>query len=153
MSQDSSVARIEVIGRVRNELKEKPAADYDWGKLVSEIVINPGLTEALEGLDGFSHIMVFWLMHKLDDAGRITLKVHPKGHRDLPLVGLFNTRSPYRPTPLGKATVRLLGIKDNTLKVKGLDALDGAPIIDIKPYIPGYDSVENASVPFWVKRL
>ena len=153
MLEDKSIVKLKVIGRVSNELKEKPAADYNWGKLVSEIVVDPGLTEALEGLEDFSHIMVFWLMHKIDATGQIALKIYPKGQRDLPLVGLFATRSPHRPNPLGKATVRLLGIKGNTLKVKGLDALDGTPVVDIKPYIPGYDSVDGASVPPWIKRL
>jgi tRNA-Thr(GGU) m(6)t(6)A37 methyltransferase TsaA len=144
---------IKVIGRVYNEVKEKPVADYNWGELVSEIVVNPDLVEALDALDGFSHIMVFWLMHKIDTNGQIALKVHPKGRRDLPLVGLFATRSPHRPNTMGKATVRLLGIKGNTLKVKGLDALDGTPVIDIKPYIPDYDSVQDASVPPWIRKL
>jgi len=153
MLEDSSGVKIRVIGRVGNKVKEKPAADYNWNELVSEIVIDKKLTEALDGLEDFSHIMVFWLMHKIDENRQIALKVHPKGRRDLPLVGRFVSRSPHRPSPLGKATVKLLGIKGNTLKVKGLDALDGTPVIDIKPYIPGYDSVEDARVPLWIKRL
>jgi tRNA-Thr(GGU) m(6)t(6)A37 methyltransferase TsaA len=153
MSDNRSIIRLQVIGRVSNEVKEKPAADYNWGELVSEIVIDPCLTEALDGLEDFSHIIVFWLMHKVDAAGQIALKVHPKGRRDLPLVGLFATRSPHRPNPLGKATVRLLERKGNILKVKGLDALDGTPVIDLKPYIPGYDSASGARVPSWIKRL
>ena len=153
MSKDTSVEKLKVIGRVRNEVKEKPAADYNWGELVSEIVVDPSLTEALDGLEDFSHIMVFWLMHKIDVTKQTALKVHPKGKRDLPLVGLFATRSPHRPNPLGKATVRLLGVRGNILKVKGLDALDGTPVIDIKPYIPGCDSVDGASVPPWIKNL
>ncbi len=153
MSEDKSTVELKIIGRVSNKVKEKPAADYKWGELISEIIIDPCLTEALEGLEGFSHIMVFCLMHKVGSEKRAALKVHPRGRRDLPLVGLLATRSPHRPNPLGKATVRLLGIEGNILKVKGLDALDGTPVIDIKPYIPGYDSASDASVPTWVNKL
>ena len=65
-------------------------------------------------------------------------------------MGVFATRSPDRPNPIGKATVRLLQRQGNILMVEGLDAIDGTPVIDIKPYIPGYDSVENAKAPSWV---
>ena len=72
------------------------------------------------------------------------------GKQELPLVGLFATRSPNRPNPVGIATVRLLERQGNILKVEGLDAIDGTPIIDIKPYIPGYDSATDAKVPPWI---
>ncbi|UCH42652.1 MAG: SAM-dependent methyltransferase [Dehalococcoidales bacterium] len=78
------------------------------------------------------------------------LRVHPRGRQELPLRGIFAVRTPNRPNRIGKATVRLIEIDDNILKVKGLDALDGSPVIDIKPYIPGYDSVDEASVPPWI---
>ena len=65
-------------------------------------------------------------------------------------MGVFATRSPNRPNSLGKATDRLLERRGNILKVKGLDAIDGTPVLDIKPYIPGYDSVKRAKAPSWV---
>jgi tRNA-Thr(GGU) m(6)t(6)A37 methyltransferase TsaA len=67
-------------------------------------------------------------------------------------MGVFATRSPSRPNPIGKATVRLLSRRGNILKVRGLDAIDGSPVLDIKPYIPGYDSVKGARVPAWMTR-
>ena len=112
-------------------------------------MVDPSLSEALDNLDEFSHIIVLYWIHR-HPPGQPPTKVHPMGKRELPLVGVFATRSPNRPNPIGKATVRLLERRGNILKVAGLDALDGSPVIDIKPYIPGYDSVADARVPPWV---
>ena len=115
---------------------------------VCHIVVDSSLTEALDGLEEFSHIIVLYWMHQA--TRQPPTKVHPMGRQELPLVGLFATRAPYRPNPVGKATVRLLERQSNMLKVEGLDAIDGTPVIDIKPYIPGYDSATNAKVPPWI---
>jgi len=138
---------LKAIGVVRN--KVKPAAKPDWEKITSEIVVDSRLTEALDGLEGFSHIIVLYWMHQAA-RGKLPLKVHPMGAPEQPLMGLFATRSPDRPNPIGKATVRLLQRRGNILRVKGLDAFDGTPVIDIKPYIPGCDAVADAKVPQWV---
>ena len=143
----ASELTLKAIGVVRN--KVKPATECDWEKITSEIVIDSRLTEALDGLEGFSHIIVLYWMHHAA-CGEVPLKVHPMGTPELPLVGLFATRSPNRPNPIGKATVRLLQRRGNILRVKGLDAFDGTPVIDIKPYIPGCDTAANAKVPQWV---
>jgi len=141
------------IGIVRSKVKQMPGAEYNWRGVVSEIVVDSSLTEALGNLGEFSHIIVIYWMHQADTTARLLAKVHPKGKAELPLVGLFATRSPYRPNPVGKATVRLLERRGNILRVRGLDAIDGTPVIDIKPYIPGYDSVDDARVPPWVTSL
>ena len=146
MANESSGMTLKAIGIVRNGIKQP--LRRDWGKIISDIVVDSSLTEALDGLDEFSHIVVIYWMHQV--AGQPPTKVHPMGRGELPLVGLFATRSPNRPNPVGKATVRLLQRQDNILKVEGLDALDGTPVIDIKPYIPGYDSATNAKVPSWI---
>jgi tRNA-Thr(GGU) m(6)t(6)A37 methyltransferase TsaA len=72
------------------------------------------------------------------------------GNPDHELMGVFSTRSPHRPNPIGKSTVRLLERRGNILKVQGLDAIDGSPVIDIKPYIPGYDSPKDTKAPSWM---
>jgi tRNA-Thr(GGU) m(6)t(6)A37 methyltransferase TsaA len=136
------------IGVVRNEVKQP--IRHGWGEIVSEIVVNSDLTEALDNLDEFSHLIVLYWMHQLAAGRQLPLKVHPMGKSELPLVGRFATRSPSRPNPVGQATVRLLERRDNILKVKGLDAIDGTPVIDIKPYLPGYDSADDAKVPLWI---
>ena len=141
---------LKAIGIVRNEVKERPPAEGDWwAETVSEIVIDPGLTEALDGLEDFSHIIVLYWMH-LIVSPEVPLKIHPRGRIELPLTGLFAARTPNRPNRIGKATVRLLNRQGNILMVKGLDALDGSPVIDIKPYLPGYDSAADAAVPRWI---
>jgi len=137
------------IGMVRNELKEAGTDSDDKREVVSEIVIDNSLTEALDGLEEYSHIIVLWWMH-LVNPGEVKLKAHPMGRNELPSKGIFALRTPNRPNPIGKTTVRLLHRQGNLLKVKGLEALDGSPVIDIKPYIPGYDSAVSAKVPYWV---
>ena len=135
------------IGIVRNGIKQLPK--QGWENVASKIVVNSSLTEALDNLDEFSHIIVLYWMHQVA-GNKLSTKVHPMGNQELPAVGLFATRSPNRPNPVGKATVRLLKRQGNILKVEGLDAIDGTPVIDIKPYIPGYDSATNAKVPPWI---
>jgi tRNA-Thr(GGU) m(6)t(6)A37 methyltransferase TsaA len=139
---------LKAIGIVRNEVKQP--VRQDWEKVVSDIVVDSSLTEALDGLEDFSHIIVVYWMHRLAATGELPTKVHPKSRQELPLVGLFATRSPQRPNPVGVATVKLLKRRDNILKVEGLDAIDGTPVIDIKPYIPGYDSVTNTKMSPWI---
>jgi len=141
---------LKAIGIARNGIKQLPR--HGWEEIVSDIVVDSSLTEALDNLDEFSHIIVLYWMRQVTTTGQIPAKVHPMGKQALPLVGLFATRSPNRPNPIGKATVRLLRRQGNILKVKGLDAIDGTSVIDIKPYIPGYDSVTDAKVPSWITK-
>jgi tRNA-Thr(GGU) m(6)t(6)A37 methyltransferase TsaA len=140
---------LKAIGFVRNGIADKSVRQI-WENVISEIVINPELVEALDNLDEFSHIIVlFWTQrnHKVSTPNKIHLKRNPGS----PLVGLFATRSPDRPNPVSKTTVKLLERKGGILRVQGLDAFDGTPVVDIKPYIPGYDSVDEAQVPEWVR--
>ncbi len=143
---------LRAIGIVRNKVKQTPRPGYDWRGIVSDIVVDSSLSEALDNLNEFSHIVVLYWMHQAAGVQSPT-KVNLKGKQELPLVGLFATRSPYRPNPAGKATVRLLERRGNILKVEGLDAIDGTPVIDIKSYIPGYDSATDARVPPWITSL
>ena len=133
------------IGTIRSELKE-PTREKRPDN-ISEIIIDSVLTESLDNLDEFSHIIVLYWIHK--SRSPAPTKVRPKGNPENRLMGVFATRSPSRPNPIGKATVALLERRGNMLKVQGLDAIDGTPVLDIKPYIPGYDSVENARAPSW----
>ncbi len=149
MADELTPMTLKPIGMVKNKIKQKPARRDWWEGLVSEIAVDSSLTEALDGLEDFSHIIVLYWMHQAT-SGEVSLKVHPRGKQELPLVGLFATRSPNRPNPIGKATVRLLQRQGNILRVKGLDAIDGTPVIDIKPYIPGYDSATDTTVPKWI---
>lgn len=141
------------IGRVLSPVIEKPADGFDWRPVISRIEVDQCFSEGLDGLNEFSHIMVCWWMHQAVDEAKMALKVYPRGRRELPPVGVFSSRSPYRPNSIGRATVKLLERQDNILTVQGLDAIDGTPVLDIKPFIPGYDSpVEGAAAPEWATR-
>ena len=148
MDNELPEIRFKAIGVVRNEIKKR--GRHDTGGIVSEIVIDPALTEALDNLDEFSHIIVIYFIHQSHRPA--PMKVHPRYSKEITPVGVFASRSPDRPNPLGKTTVKLLERRDNVLKVQGLDAIDGTPVIDIKPYIPGLDSVDDARVPRWMTR-
>lgn len=140
---------LRAIGYVRNGID---ALRRDgWEEVVSELVLEPGLEEATEGLEEFSHILVVFWMHRVSRETGVPTKLHPRGRQDLPLVGLLATHTPYRPNPLGVSVVRLLECHGNILKVKGLDAINGTPIVDIKSYFPG--RYADAAAPEWVRRL
>jgi tRNA-Thr(GGU) m(6)t(6)A37 methyltransferase TsaA len=146
MSDELPTMSLKAVGVVRNEFKQRPPGESDWfAETISEIVIDSNLTDALDGLEEFSHIIVLYWMHRLA-SDEVPLKVHRRGRKENPPVGLFASRSPNRPNRIGIATVRLLQRQDNILRVKGLDALDGSPVLDIKPYIPGYDSPDDVEV-------
>ena len=150
MLNRSSPINLKPIGVVHSDFKEPTSARLDLKKISAEIEINPELTEALDGLEGFSHIIVLYWMHRAV-FDKDNLKTYPMGNYNVALQGLFAVRTPKRPNPIGKSTVRLLSRRDNILRVQGLDAIDGSLVLDIKPYIPGYDSAAGATVPDWVK--
>ena len=139
------------IGRVVNDI-EYPS-DIKWESVASEIVISPQLVEALDGIDGFSHVLIIFYLHQVGEERRSRLKVHPQGRKELPLTGVFATRSPIRPNPIGITVVKLLGRQENVLKVLGLDAYDGTPVLDVKPYLRRGDRIEEATMPDWLLRL
>jgi len=132
----------------------------DASGLESEIEIYPQYEDALDGLDGFSHIFAVAYFHKLRPEQRGALKVRPKRLikyglklEDLPLVGVFTLDSPTRPNPIGLSLARLLRIEDGRkLRVLDLEYFDGTPILDIKPYQAGYRA-EEYKIPRWNTEL
>ncbi len=109
--------------------------------------------DALLGLDQFSHIIVCSWFHKNDTPHeRKVLQVHPRGNRKNPLTGVFATRSPLRPNLISISVCKILSIHRNTISVDKIDAIDGTPVIDIKPYIPRIDSISDSKIPEWVKK-
>jgi tRNA-Thr(GGU) m(6)t(6)A37 methyltransferase TsaA len=110
--------------------------------------------DALLGLDEFSHVLVFYWFDRNDSPEkRATLRVNPRGNKANPLTGVFGTRSPLRPNLIGLTVCKMKSVDSTSITVDDIDTFDGTPIIDIKPYIPSYDSVPEASVPEWVKKL
>ena len=138
------------IARVKNNIQEK--RKHHWGQVVSELVFDPSFEDALDGLEEFSHVIVIFYMHRSQAWEHSMSKTHPQMRPELPLVGVFATRSPVRPNPLGMTVVRLLERKGNVLRVIGLDALDNTPVVDIKGYFSS-DSAAEAQVPAWVHKL
>lgn len=120
---------------------------------ISEIIIKEEYKDCLDGIEDFSHIMVLYWAHHIADEKRYVSKVHPAGKKEYPLVGIFATRSPARPNPICATTVELLERKENVLKVKSLDAVDGSPVIDIKFHHPSYDAPSEVNWPYWMKKL
>jgi tRNA-Thr(GGU) m(6)t(6)A37 methyltransferase TsaA len=142
---------LQPIGVVRNEVREHKRSG--WGEVTSEVVVDEELVESLEGLEEFSHIIVAFWMHKAPGGMKHPVKVHPRGRADLPLVGLFATRTPFRPNSLGVSVVKLVEINQNVLTVVGLDAMDGTPVIDIKPFMPPLDNPAEVRMPDWVSKI
>ncbi len=147
----SAIIKIELkpIGFVTTKAIRKKVRDKSN---VSKIVFGEHLAEALNGIEEFSHLFVIFWMHKISTEERKTMKVHPRNRRDMPLLGVFATRTPQRPNPIGLTLVRILGVEGNVVTVQGLDAFDGTPILDIKPY-DYWDTAEDARVPEWWARL
>ena len=116
--------------------------------------ILPQYAPALDGLAGFSHVWVLYWFHEHDNpADRATLKVHPRRDPANPLTGVFATRAPVRPNLIGLTPCRIIKVSGNTVEVADLDAKDGSPILDLKPYIPQGDSLPEATTPEWVQRI
>jgi L-fuculose-phosphate aldolase len=130
---------VQPIGVVRSVLKD-PADAPKQGALTeqeAEVVVDPAYLPALEGLDRKRGkiIVLCWM----DRADRGRLKVHPRGQEELPERGVFSTRSPHRPNPVSLHTVTLLSIEGNVLRIRGMDAVDGTPVVDIKSHSPELD--------------
>jgi len=161
------VMRLRAVGIVRSPLQEPSlvanSGDLEWRpqisganegqEVISELVIDSDLAGIVDGLEDFSHLLVLYWAHRVDKDGRSIVRAHPMGRNDLPLVGIFATCSPARPNPVCAMVVRLLERKGNVLKVQGLDAIDGSPIIDIKPYNPSYYAAENIKVADWMAQI
>ena len=137
------------IGHVKTEAVGDEVKDKSR---ISQIIIRDDLAEALEGVDGFSHLFVLFWLNQISSDQRMTLKVHPRGRMDMPLLGVFAARTSLRPNPIGLTLVELLKVEGNTLTVRGLDAFDGTPILDIKPF-DFWDTAEEARVPDWWIKL
>ena len=108
-------------------------------------------TDALLGLDGFSHIMVLYWFDQNDTADkRRVLQVHPRKDSRNPLTGVFATHSPQRPNLIGLTVCKIKSIRGDVIEIEEIDALDGSPVIDIKCYIPSSDRENDVRLPDWV---
>ena len=106
----------------------------------------------MEGIEDFSHLYVLFWLDRITRVQRKTRRVHPRGRIDLPLVGVFAARTNLRPNPIGLTLVELVSVENNVLTVRGLDAFDGTPVLDLKTH-DMWDTAKNARVPQWWTKL
>ena len=138
------------IGYIKNSVENRK--DVSWGEDFSDIVLSEEYRGGLKGLNGFSHVTILFYLDKANFEREKHLQRRPQNREDMPLVGIFSQRGKDRPNQIGMTSVQIVSVSDEKLTVKGLDAIDGTPILDIKPYYPMYDK-KDASVPEWVERL
>lgn len=136
-----------IIGTVKSPVTEP--VDMDWGEAISEIVLKPEYAPGLLGLEDFSHLMVLTFLHEAKYDPAKHLRRHPQEREDFPLVGIFAQRARHRPNRIGVTAVEIVEVTDSSVKVRALDAIDGTPVIDIKPYVPVYDR-RDATIPKWM---
>jgi tRNA-Thr(GGU) m(6)t(6)A37 methyltransferase TsaA len=131
---DPETYLLKPIGVVRSPLKNREAAPRQGSEGAPEasIELAPSVLEGLQGISAGQEIIVITWLH---ESRRDVLKVHPRSDESVPLVGVFATRSPDRPNPLGLHRVTVLGIAGRELKVAPLEAVDGTPVVDIKPVL------------------
>lgn len=138
------------IGVVRNGVKQ-PRMD-GWADVRSDILIREDLSGALDGIEGYSHVIIIFAFDKVPEDAQQS-RVRPRGDARIPEQGVLATRSQVRPSPIGVSVVKLLRRRHNVLRVEALDAIDGTPVLDIKPYFPNYDAVPDAGIPEWAREL
>ncbi|HDS30910.1 MAG TPA: tRNA (N6-threonylcarbamoyladenosine(37)-N6)-methyltransferase TrmO [Firmicutes bacterium] len=134
--------QLESIGTIHSpftSLENMPIQPSRAGHVEGEVIIDEQFAEGLKDLDMFSHIYLIYFLHK---ASRTELLVVP--YMDTVKRGVFATRSPLRPSHIGLSIVELISVDGNRLKVRGLDILDGTPLLDIKPFVPRFDNREDA---------
>jgi tRNA-Thr(GGU) m(6)t(6)A37 methyltransferase TsaA len=108
-------------------------------------------TDALLGLEGFSHVVVlFWFDQNDTAEKRRVLQVHPRKDPRNPLSGVFATHSPQRPNLIGLTVCKIISIHGGSIEIEDIDALDGSPVIDLKCYIPGSVADKDVRLPDWV---
>ncbi|MEM9133208.1 MAG: SAM-dependent methyltransferase [Actinomycetota bacterium] len=142
---------VTAIGRVESG-RDQPLDD-DWGDVVSTIRLDAERFEpdVLFGLDDFSHIEVLFLFDRVDESSVNLSARHPRNNPDWPLV--FAQRAKGRPNRLGATTCEVVAVDGLDIRVRGLDAIDGSPVIDIKPYVREFAPRSEVTQPEWITEL
>jgi len=143
--------RFRPIGLVHSSLKDPVGAPIQSvsAKSVAGIVeVFPSFAGGLKDIEGFSHLILLYHFHL---SRRFRLRVTP--FLDNTEHGVFSTRSPSRPNPIGMSVVEVLGVRDRKIRVRGLDVVDGTPLLDIKPYVPAFDAIRARRVGWYAGRV
>lgn len=146
---DDAAASISLrrIGVVRSSLHDLRFKDTAAQPAVLEI--DERYRVALTGLDGFSHLIVVTWLDRVSEDERAMLTIQTGAGHALRQVGVLALRTHHRPNPLGLTVVRLDAVQGGQVHVTGMDVIDGTPVLDLKPYLPSYDSVPHATRPAW----
>jgi tRNA (adenine37-N6)-methyltransferase len=140
------------IATVKNTRKE--VEDDNWGDVISTIELDSAFSEeALLQIESFSHAEIFYYFDRVEDSKIETGARHPRNNQDWPKVGIFAQRGKNRPNRLGATIVRIVKREGRNLMVKGLDAIDGTPILDIKPVMREFLPREEVTQPPWATEL
>ena len=132
-----------------SKIEVHPIGRVEEDESGTRIVLDPAFGPALKGLEGYSHVQVVWWFDRAEDTDSlIERKPYAKGPEEL---GVFATRSPMRPNPIAVSSVDIAYVDEEgaTLGLDYIDAYPGSPVLDLKPYTPSIDRVENPSVPEW----
>ena len=141
------------IGKVHGG-REAPDDD-DWGQSRARIDLDPARfdAEALLGLDAFSHVEVIYVFDRVGDDQIVTGARHPRGNKAWPKVGIFAQRGKNRPNRIGVTVCEIIAVAGRVLEVKGLDAIDGTPVLDIKPVMSGFSPRGEIREPGWALEI
>ena len=128
--------------------------EFNWGEVISEIVVADEIpNDCLRGIDAFSHLEIIFYFHELDDKSVVYDLRHPRNDPKYPLTGIFAQRGRARPNKLGATIVRVIEVKKRSVLVKGLDAINNTPVIDIKPVMKEFLPREEVRQPDWSREL
>lgn len=140
------------VGHVRGGRAEP--IDDGWDDVVATIELAPEFgPEALAGLEAFSHVEIVFLFHRVADGAVVAGARHPRGRADWPKVGIFAQRGKDRPNRIGVTICKLRGVAGRSIEVAGLDAIDGTPVLDIKPCMRGFLPRGEVVEPAWASEL
>lgn len=140
------------IAFVKNIRKE--IIDDDWGNIISEIHFSDNIpVEALTGMEDFSHFEIIFYMNQVKDEKAIPQFRHPRNNNTFPKLGTYAQRNKNRPNKLGLTTVEYIEKDGKVVRVKGLDAIDGTPILDIKPVMIEFEAKGKIYQPDWTKEI
>jgi len=152
MSAIDDIYSVRAIGQVLSDRAARE--DDDWGSVESVIRLDDRFgPDALAGLDEFSHIDVVFVFDRFDEAKVNTAARHPRGNDAWPKVGIFAQRASSRPNRLGVTTCELIGVDGLDVHVRGLDAIDGTPVLDIKPFVREFQPRTEVRQPSWIGEL
>jgi len=145
---------VQPLGVVRSPIKES-SRDIPWGGIVSTIELDPSILDpaATEGLEEFSHVQVIFHLDRVPVEEIEHGKRHPKNRTDWPEVGILAQRARRRPNRIGVTTCKLLKVQGLKLTVMELDAIDGTPVIDVKPYLEEFGPRSEVRQPKWSREL